>query len=664
MVFYKCEAVHHTPMNNEDRENLTTELAELSRQIYQKSDGKSMVFTAVLQPARATFGILAYSADEAEKQAVNYLRQTPFVVERYKLEETTYSALSALLGRAARMDFIADRDEVLEMFRIDQLNERGRPDFGEAMIQTDTTMDDLHRHAKELLFADTLLPELERIAQGNKGKMPVGHPVHYLLHCDNRHTRKLVYKNLLSALYQQGRIRNQRYSFLNLDSHSHFAATALEALYRCNEGGAVVVRYGDDESESEFGSRGEALMEVLCDVAVRYKSRVLTIFCLPAAANRTKATFLSRWGNTAFVELKEDIIDSARAQLYLKNKAKEHGMRVDKQLTASVSETGSTYTATQLDQTFDRWQDHKLRHRIYPQYESTAPSVATVQNLKPVGNAYERLQELVGLSEAKEMMHKALNFFKMQKLFANRGISTEQPSMHMVFTGNPGTAKTTVARLFAEIMRDNGLLDRGDLVEVGRADLVGKFVGHTAPLVKAAFARAKGGVLFIDEAYSLVDDRGGMFGDEAINTIVQEMENNREDTIVIFAGYPDQMETFLNRNPGLRSRIAFHIPFADYSPDELCAIAAHIANEQKLTLSAEAAEKLRHVFAEASKQADFGNGRFARNLIEKAKMAQANRLMASDLSTITDDQLHTLCAEDIEEPKTHKPTTVSIGFCA
>lgn len=146
--------------------------------------------------------------------------------------------------------------------------------------------------------------------------------------------------------------------------------------------------------------------------------------------------------------------------------------------------------------------------------------------------------------------------------------------MHMVFIGNSGTAKTTAARLFARIMKDNGLLSKGQLIEVGRGDLVGKCVGWTAQTVQAKFKVAIGGVLFIDEAYSLVDKHSGSFGDEAINTIVQEMENHREDVVAIFAGYPNKMEGFLQKNPGLRSRIAFHVPFADYTSDEISTIRA------------------------------------------------------------------------------------------
>jgi SpoVK/Ycf46/Vps4 family AAA+-type ATPase len=236
--------------------------------------------------------------------------------------------------------------------------------------------------------------------------------------------------------------------------------------------------------------------------------------------------------------------------------------------------------------------------------------------------------------------------------------------MHMIFTGNPGTAKTTVARLFARIMRENGLLSKGHLVEVGRGDLVGKYVGWTAPTVQAKFKAAKGGVLFIDEAYSLVDDRDGSYGDEAINTIVQEMENHREDVVVIFAGYPDKMESFLQKNPGLRSRIAFHVPFADYSTEELCEIARHIGRAKGMNIDDGAIGKLKILFDTARLQGDFGNGRYVRNVFEQAKMNQASRLMERDLDTISDREISTITEEDIVIPLATKVNApIKIGFC-
>ena len=281
----------------------------------------------------------------------------------------------------------------------------------------------------------------------------------------------------------------------------------------------------------------------------------------------------------------------------------------------------------------------------------------------PKGDAVKELEQLIGLNNAKKVITQAINFYKVQKLYAEKGVSADRPAMHMIFTGNPGTAKTTVARLFAQIMKDNGLLSKGDLYEVGRADIVGQYVGQTAPLVKAMFRKAKGSVLFIDEAYSLVDDRDGLYGDEAINTIVQEMENNREDTVVVFAGYPDKMEGFLDKNPGLRSRIAFNIPFDDYNEDELLQIAELTAEKSNMQFTDEAKVKLKDLFIESKKSADFGNGRFVRNVFEKAKMEQANRLVNMEYEDVTSEVISTLTESDIVIPEKAKPQqTCRIGF--
>lgn len=275
------------------------------------------------------------------------------------------------------------------------------------------------------------------------------------------------------------------------------------------------------------------------------------------------------------------------------------------------------------------------------------------------------LDSYIGLATVKEEVRNLINMASVYKLRRQHDLPTTDMSLHMVFTGNPGTAKTTVARLFAQIMKENGLLPVGDLIEVGRADLVGKYVGWTAPTVKAKFAAAKGSVLFIDEAYSLVDDKDGLFGDEAINTIVQEMENQRDGTVVIFAGYPDKMEQFLKKNPGLRSRIAFHIPFEDYKPTELLDIFTLMAKQQKLELSSAVRERLLPIFSLATKQPDFGNGRFARNLLEKSRMKQASRLVRLEPDTVTAEMVSTLLPEDIDEPQLpQKEERRVLGFCA
>lgn len=671
MVFYKIEAImiscgEQKELSRQEHRARANEIAEKSEGFFQKCDQNQFMFVVGIKDEKLTCGCICKGNDNVNELFAKYAKLLPFGIEDYKVEEITFSALRSLLTGANRNDYIGDDEEILEAFEISDLAPRySDAAFGEALINCKKERADIIEAVDSLLFSGTMLPEIDRIYQNKTFKNVEGHPVHYIVQTDDRDVRKNVYKNLLSALYANGRVKNQRYSFVDYDSNSGFPGSTFEALYRSSYGGAVVIRYLDEEtSGGQFGRRGHDVIAALCEVAYRYKNKVLTIICLPKAANETKDAFLVKWGNTAFVELYEDVVFAEKAEAYLKIKAKENKIRVDKKLLDKVCEDKG-YTSAELNGIFEEWYSKKLCNEVYPQYKTAETVKAKIKQEKPRGSAYDRLQSLIGLKNAKEVMNQALNYFKVQKMFADKGLKSERPSMHMVFTGNPGTAKTTVARLFAEIMKENGLLSNGDMYEVGRADLVGKYVGHTAPLVKAAFKKAKGGVLFIDEAYSLVDDRDGMFGDEAINTIVQEMENNRKDTVVIFAGYPDKMESFLNKNPGLRSRIAFHIPFEDYNALELCDIAELIAKEKGFSIEADALGKLSGIFEAASKRSDFGNGRYARNIIEKAKMAQADRLVNMEFEKITEQDVFTLVADDFKpEALNSDEKIVKIGFCA
>lgn len=279
----------------------------------------------------------------------------------------------------------------------------------------------------------------------------------------------------------------------------------------------------------------------------------------------------------------------------------------------------------------------------------------------------EKLNDMIGLESAKKVIEQAVATFKMQKRLSRKGIDIGKNTMHMVFTGNPGTAKTTTARLVAEILKEEGVLSSGVFVEAGRADLIAQYVGHTAPKVKKKFEEAMGGVLFIDEAYSLNDgDHHGSFGDEAINTIVQEMDNRRDDIIVIFAGYPDEMKAFIERNPGMSSRIAMRVNFEDYSVDELCEITKYQVKEKHLCITDEAVEKLVPIYEQASQNRTFGNGRYARRVVELAISNLAVRLDKMDEKDLTNEVLTTITADDIEAPEvdeTSKPKR-RIGFAA
>ena len=245
------------------------------------------------------------------------------------------------------------------------------------------------------------------------------------------------------------------------------------------------------------------------------------------------------------------------------------------------------------------------------------------------GEAQQQLKELVGIKDVKSKLEDIIASVAMMAKRRKLGLGAAPFNLHMLFTGNPGTAKTTVARLLGPILAGRGVLQSPKVVECSRADLVGRYVGETAIKVKEKFEEAYGGILFIDEAYSLIGDSQD-FGPEAITTIVSEMENNRDNTMVIFAGYPEKMEEFLNINVGLRSRIAFRLHFPDYTTEELTEIVEQMARKYDYVLSSAAKSRVMELIRRARSQADFGNGRFARNLFEQAAMHQAKRLENED----------------------------------
>lgn len=238
----------------------------------------------------------------------------------------------------------------------------------------------------------------------------------------------------------------------------------------------------------------------------------------------------------------------------------------------------------------------------------------------------QMLAQLIGLKDVKEQVRKIAAFARMKKDMETLGRTSVPVALNMEFVGNPGTAKTTVARILAGIFKEIGILSSSQIVEAGRADLVAGYIGQTAINVKSVFKRARGKLLFIDEAYSLASDSQRDFGYEAINTIVQEMENSRSDTVVVFAGYPEEMENFFSMNPGLRSRVPFRISFPDYSTDEMAQIVALEAQKRGFSLCPRALEKAVSLCGEAKHRSDAGNGRFCRNLVENAILGYALRV--------------------------------------
>jgi hypothetical protein len=272
---------------------------------------------------------------------------------------------------------------------------------------------------------------------------------------------------------------------------------------------------------------------------------------------------------------------------------------------------------------------------------------------RPVDEVLAELDELIGLASVKAEVKRVADLTRVQLLRAERGLPVLPQSRHLVFTGNPGTGKTTVARLLAEIYRSLGVVERGHLVEVDRAGLVAGFVGQTAPKVTAVFDEADQGVLLIDEAYALVRGSETDFGREAIDTIVKLVEDRRDRVVVILAGYPDEMDQLVAANPGLRSRFPRTIHFPDYDTDELVAIFDAQCRRGGYETTHESRAAVRQHLDSLPHDKGFGNGRAARNLFEEAVARQASRIVALDHPT--DDDLRTLEAEDIPSPDPGRP---------
>ena len=257
-------------------------------------------------------------------------------------------------------------------------------------------------------------------------------------------------------------------------------------------------------------------------------------------------------------------------------------------------------------------------------------------------------RELVGLKPVKQRIRETAALLLVERARRAMGLSHEPPSLHMSFTGNPGTGKTTVALRMANLLHRLGYIRKGHLVSVTRDDLVGQYIGHTAPKTKEILKKAMGGVLFIDEAYYLYrPDNERDYGQEAIEILLQVMENNRDDLVVILAGYADRMDRFFASNPGFRSRIAHHIDFPDYAPEELMAIAELMLAGQSYRFSPAAKDAFQHYVATRMQQPHFANARSIRNALDRARLRQAVRLFETRDRLLTAEDLMTIDAAEV-----------------
>lgn len=284
-----------------------------------------------------------------------------------------------------------------------------------------------------------------------------------------------------------------------------------------------------------------------------------------------------------------------------------------------------------------------------PPVHPPARSINQVLAESQVETVLDELErELVGLVPVKQRLRDIAALLTVDRLRLNMGLATEAPSLHMSFTGNPGTGKTTVALRMAEILHRLGYVRKGHMVAVTRDDLVGQYIGHTAPKTREVLKKAMGGVLFIDEAYYLYRPENERdYGQEAIEILLQVMENHRDDLVVILAGYKDRMDTFFHSNPGMSSRIAHHLDFPDYSVDELAQIGQRMLERQHYRFGEGTADVFQRYLEQRIKQPNFSNARSVRNALDRARLRQASRLFLERDRELDRDDLTTLLPADI-----------------
>ncbi|MCL2797108.1 MAG: AAA family ATPase [Firmicutes bacterium] len=572
------------------------------------------------------------------------------------VEEITEARYSNLLDAAHQKDFCRSKFAVKEQFEIDSFDY----DFSVTERKLVTVADTGAAQAKKLMCKN-LEDEVARIYANQK----YGNPVHYVVQTDKMDSAKEIYDFLLAALHKNGRIKRSVVHIWNSseqDEDSELSAKDIQKMFEKSEYGAVVIKSCFEESAGDQISSDYKKIRMFAEAVQKNKKNVLTVLCVEKRARRITSAWMEALEGIPFITLEEGIIFKDDAKIYLSVPAEKDGV-TEEDLTMLFHrlEDGKGYTRAELGDMYLSWYVGLQKAREFPQYESIS-AAETKSDKAAAGAAYGKLKNLIGLSKIKEQVDHIIAFARVQQRAVELGLKTEPVTRHMVFTGGPGTAKTTVARLFAQVMKDNELLLSGKFVECGRADLVDRYLGGTAPRVRDKFKEARGGVLFIDEAYSLCEGRDGLYGDEAINTIVQEMENHRDTTIVIFAGYKREMEAFISRNSGLKSRVAHYVDFPDYTATELVEILELMAGEQGMHIDGDKSGIL-EIMRAAVKRENFGNGRFARNLLDKARLKQAGRVIKLEHADVS--AFATLAANDFEMPEEYqKSGKATVGFLA
>ncbi|MBR3575409.1 MAG: AAA family ATPase [Lachnospiraceae bacterium] len=482
------------------------------------------------------------------------------------------------------------------------------------------------KRAKQILGSKNLIEEIERIYSRENLREYVGHPVHYLISAGDLGAAMDIEELLIRALDSNGRLPSCRQMIMKNITRSAYRDDRFKQVIESAEDGIMVMVLDQQADIGRFATDFHDVTKCIGELVNKLKKDTLFIFIeIMGKSFRNDDALANITSKADIIQLTEGSGDKECAEKYLAELVSKTPFEVsDMKEVFGYLPKAESYTVTDIYSAFNSWYGSGLKTHVYKAYRDKKKFEIKVT--KPKDKPYDELKSLIGLKEAKRVVDDIIAAGKMMKAREQMGLNTEANSLHMFFSGNPGSAKTTVARLIAQILKEEDIVKSGAFVECGRQDLVGKYVGWTAKIVEDKFKAANGGVLFIDEAYSLVED-GRTYGAEAINVITQLMENYRDSVIVIFAGYTEKMQEFLDQNEGLKSRISFHLNFPDYTSDELADILKLMSEKREYHIDEDAISYCREIFEKAVREENYGNGRFVRNLLEQAIIRQSSRVM-------------------------------------
>lgn len=613
------------------------------------SNEVSFYLYSLTSPFLTILAITTHSFDKTQSinNAVqNYLTFVPQSYNKIDILPILYSEYSRLIDRITEFAKPEDNNTyfLVDDFELDKHLvpfEIGKFQFKDVFAQ-----DKSNKIKREML--NNFNNEKNHILSIPKQRF-IGHPAHYHITCETFEDAEILTHSLITILASQDRLLNTR--LVTITNNARFRTSEdIEIDLGCHmaSGGSILFDLSNGFDTYEPVKLNK-LMSKLAQSIFSFQHEALFFF-YTSSINPTIFELLEQHLNFNIVTFQAETLSKQESQTYLTTSFQELNLDITR-IPFLLSNYDEHLTYSQLTQIINYETLNSLVCSNFNSYGSPVNITSSTTKSEPLIGQSE-LKQLVGLQTVKLKINEIVRSSKAMKHY-NSTFKSEPFSNHMVFSGNPGTAKTTVARIIGKIFKENNLLSVGRFYELSRADLIERYVGWTAKHIQDVFKQAKGSVLFIDEAYSLMDKTLKGYGDEAISTILQEMENNRNDIIVIFAGYPKQMKEFIQSNPGLKSRIKHFIEFEDYSLTELLQIAKQMVRSNNMELNQDGLYVLSKHLLKCLKEPDFGNARDVRNLIEQAITIHLSQLPLREDSILNPDEC-TLSDDDfyfIQESK-------------